>query len=481
MRYSSFIALPLSLCASLASAEATPEGAAALTATFQNYLGTTEGVVAVAVDGDSYVVTIDPAPLVAKIPAEGLTASVSPLNLTLTDNEDGTWDYSLDQPVSLAYTMPGVMSTKTEYGSVQLTGVFDEALGDTSEYHFEMSDVVSEQTQPDPMGGEIVVKATQDSMVIDGTAVAATMGVDGQFTTETSGIVYEMTMPMGEGAPPINLTATIAEGSGSGGIKGYKPQALYGLLAWFVAHPDAALIEADKAGLKTQLQSALPIFENLAVTMSYKDITVASPVGEFGLDEAAVVVDMNGAVTDGKFREAFTLSGLTVPEGVLPPFAAPLVPTDLTLDFAVSKFDLAAAASLGLGLLDLPTGTPPGPEFEGQMLAALLPEGVVDITLAPGGATAPAYTLGFEGAMTAGPAMPMPVGKGTVTLKGLEEIKAALMASPPEMGMQEMAPMLDMAQAMAKPGADGALIWEVESTATGGLLVNGTDLMGAPQ
>lgn len=481
MRYSSMIALPLSLCASLASAEATPEGAAALTTTFQSYLGTTEGVVAVTVEGASYVVTIDPAPLVAKIPADGVQASVTPLNLTLTDNEDGTWDYNLDQPVSMTYAMPDVMNTKTDYGSVKLSGVFDEALGDSVEYQLEISDVVSQQTQTDPIVGEVVAKVTQDSMTIDGTAVAATMGVDGQFTSEVSGISYEMAMPMGEGAPPMTLKATIAGGSGSGGLKGYKPQALYGLFAWFVAHSDQALIEADKAGLKTQLQSALPIFENFSVTMSYTDIAVVSPVGEFGLDEAAVVVDMNGAVANGKFRESFTLTGLTVPEGALPPFVTPLVPTDLTLDFAVSKFDLAAAASLGLGLLDLPTGTPPGPEFEGQMLAALLPDGVVDITLAPGGATAPAYTLGFEGSMTAGPAMPMPVGKGIVTLKGLDQIKTALMASPPEMGMQEMAPMLDMAQAMAKLGADGTLVWEVESTATGGLLVNGTDLMGAPQ
>ncbi|GLS85565.1 hypothetical protein GCM10010873_05380 [Cypionkella aquatica] len=479
MRYSSIIALPLSLCATFAAAEATPEGAAALTATFQNYLGTTEGVVAVAVDGDTYEVTIDPAPLVAKIPAQGLTASVTPLVLTLTDNEDGTWDYALDQPVSLAYAMPGMMSTKTEYGSVQLSGTFDEALGDSSEYHFEASDMTSEQTQTDPTLGEIAIKVSQDSLTLDGTAVAATMGVDGQITTSASNTQYAMTMPMGEGAAPMNVTATMAAASGTAKLKGYKPAALYGLLAWFVAHPDAALIEADKAGLKTQLQSALPFFENLNATMAYTDISVNSPVGEFGLDEAGVVIDMNGAVTDGKFREAFTLTGLTMPEGLLPPFAAPLVPSDLSFDFAVSKFDLASAARLALGLLDLPAGTPPGPEFEAQMLAALLPDGVVDISVAPGGATAPAYTLGFEGAMTVGPASPLPVGKATVTLKGLDAIKEALKASPPEMGMQEMEPMLGMAEAMAKPGADGALVWELEATATGAMLVNGTNMMGA--
>jgi hypothetical protein len=34
---------------------------------------------------------------------------------------------------------------------------------------------------------------------------------------------------------------------------------------------------------------------------------------------------------------------------------------------------------------------------------------------------------------------------------------------------------------MAKPGDDGALVWELETTAEGGLLVNGTDMMGGGQ
>ena len=82
MRIQSLSAISLTcamaLWSSTALAEATDEGAAALLATLQTYLGTTEGVVAVAVDGDDYMVTLDVAPLIAKIPAEaGLTANVS--------------------------------------------------------------------------------------------------------------------------------------------------------------------------------------------------------------------------------------------------------------------------------------------------------------------------------------------------------------------------------------------------------------------
>lgn len=480
MRFAAFpMTIACALWSTTALAQADDAGAAALLSVFQTYLGTTEGVVTVAVDGDSYAVTIDAAPLLAKAQTQGMTASVSALELTVTDNGDGTWAYEMDQPVSIAYEVPGAMKSSTEYGQVALSGVFDEALGDSSEYSLSMTNMVSRQTQTDPaMGGDVTVNLTQDSMTVEGGAEAGETGVDNSFTMTLGKIAYDMALPGGEGMPAMPITVSIAEGSAEGGMTGYQPAALYGLLAFFVAHPDEALIEADKAGLKAAIEAALPIFENLTMTGGYKTVSVATPMGPVGLDEVGVTVDMNGVVADGKFREAITLKGLTLPEGVLPPFAAPLVPSELSLDVTASKFDLAAAATLGLGLLDLPAGTTPPEGFDAQVMAAVLPQGNVDITLAPGGATAPAYALTYEGQMTVGPMMPMPVGKAKLSLTGMAAINEALMASPPEMGLQDMAPMLGMAEAMAKPGDNGALVWEVEMTETGGVLVNGTNLMG---
>ena len=486
MRIQSLSAISLTcamaLWSSTALAEATDEGAAALLATLQTYLGTTEGVVAVAVDGDDYMVTLDVAPLIAKIPAEaGLTANVSKIDMVVTDNGDGTWDYAIDQPASIAYEIPGSMKTSTEYGQILLTGTFDEELGDSSEYHLELNDMVTDQTQTDPTMGEVTVKATQASMVVDGTAEAADAGVNSQFTTTATDIAYDMTMPGGEGMPPMTFAATVAEAGATGAITGYEPQGIYGLLAFFVAHPDAALIEADKPGLKAALDAAMPLFENLTMTGSYKDIAVTTPMGPVGLAEAGLTIDANGLVEDGKFREAISLKGLSLPEGVLPPFAAPLVPSDLTLDVTASRFNPAAAVGLGLGLLDLPAGGTPPADFDARMMAALLPEGVVDSTLAPGETNAPAYRLTYEGTMTAGPAVPMPTGKARIGLTGIDAIGEALKSSPPEMGMADMAPMLELAKAMAQPGVDGELIWEIETTNAGGLLINGQDMMGGGQ
>ena len=57
------------------------------------------------------------------------------------------------------------------------------------------------------------------------------------------------------------------------------------------------------------------------------------------------------------------------------------------------------------------------------------------------------------------------------------EINAALAAAPEEVAMQA-GPMLAIAEGMAKPGDNGALVWEVEMTAEGALMVNGTNMMG---
>lgn len=472
----------MALWSSTALAAATDEGAAGLLALFQTYIGTTEGAVVVAVDGDGYKVTLDPAPLLAKIPADaGLTATVSKIDMMLTDNEDGTWSYTVDQPATIAYEVPGMMKTSTEYGRVLLTGTFDEALGDSNAYRLEMNDVVSEQTQVDPTMGELVVKMTQAAMTMEGTAKAGAAGVDSQFTATARDLAYDLALPGSEGMPPMSFSVNVGDADATGGITGYQPQGVYGLLAFFVAHPDPALIEADKAGLKTALEAAMPLWENLQMTGAYNNIAVDTPMGPAGLTQMGITVDMNGAVADGKFREALTLKGLRLPEGVLPPFAAPLVPSDLSIDFTASRFDLAAAAGLGLGLLDLPADGMPPADFDAQMLAAILPEGVVDITIAPGETNAPAYRLTYEAAMTVGPAMPGPVGTARIGLTGMDKINEAIMASPPEMGLQETGMMLGMAQMLAQPGVDGELIWQIEMTETGGLLVNGQDMMGGGQ
>ena len=474
MRYASLIALPLSLCASLASAEATPEGAEALTATLQTYLGATEGVVTVTPEDDYYDVSLDFAPLIAKAPPEVKT-TITPIEFSLTDNGDGTWDMEQDQPLDFTLSVPGAADISVKVASLQSTGTFDEALQTFTTSTTTASDIAVVEKITDPSTkSETNVAYSLASIKYASTAEAgAAGGVDSTGTYEATGLSETMTIP--EMGMPITLTAESQ--SGTADISGLRPDAMYKLLAFAVANPDAAAAAAQQDTLKGIIKDGLPLFAHLGTTGTLNTLKVETPMGIVGLTDMAVEVELNGLVDDGLFREAFTLNGLSLPAGLVPEWAAQLVPTALSLDFKASRFNLAAPVAILLDTMDLANPQPNTPEQDQALLAALLPDGVVDITLAPGSVTSPLYTLTYEGAFSAGPATPMPVGKATVTATGLTAVEQALAAAPPEMSGQFI-PVLQMATSMAKPGENGALVWELEATAAGGMLVNGTDMMG---
>jgi hypothetical protein len=288
-------------------------------------------------------------------------------------------------------------------------------------------------------------------------------------------------IPMGpdqEANASAVFSVNLAEVRGTGGMTGYDPKTLYPLLGMYFSAVMWTPETLDLPATKATLEAALPVFRQFDATGTYEDISVVTPVGTVGMDALDFTYDLTGAVPDGRVRQAYGVKGLTLPDGLLPPWAVPLVPSDASLDVEVSGLDLAAAARLGLDLLGLPPLTPPPAAFGDQMLTALLPEGVVKITLAPGEAKAPAYRLIYEGAMTVGPTQPEPVIRARIGLTGMDGIASALQAAPPEAGMQGSALALATARGLAKPGGEGELVWEIETDASGAVRVNGQDVAG---
>ncbi|MBP6738186.1 MAG: hypothetical protein KA139_12165 [Rhodobacteraceae bacterium] len=479
MRHFAF-GLVAALWGTTALAQATPEGAAELTSLFQTYLGATPGVVTVAPEGEVYGVKLDFAPLLAKLPDAGAEASITPITFTLSDNGDDTWDMEQDQAFDLQVKVPGQMDLSVHIANLSGEGTFDEAIGAFTTSSTSFTDLVMNQKTTDPVMGENTVNYTIASGSYESTSEAgAAGGIDTASTYAMEGLTEVFSMPpMGEGAPPTEITLRAESYTGTGTAEGMRPDAIYKLLAFFVANPSEAAIAAQQGELKTILTDGLPLFDHLISTSTATAISVETPMGPAALSSAAITVEANGVVEAGLFREAFDLKGLELPAGLVPEWAVPLVPSDLSLDIKATRFNLLAPAKLILSALDLTKEPSLPPETEAQLLGALLPEGVVDVTLAPGGAKAPVYALTYEAAMSAGPMMPMPVGTAKLTLTGMAEINAALAAAPEDVAMQA-GPMLAMAEGMAKPGDNGALVWEVEMTAEGALMVNGTNMMGA--
>ncbi len=455
---------------------ATPEGASRLLGVFETYLGAEPGVIAVEPSGDAYQVTIDFAPFIAKAPSETFTGTVTPYVFSLTDQGAGKWAMAQDQEFSMAFAVPGLSEFSMTMGSMVSTGIFDESLAAFVTSRTDMTDIATTQTTTVPGAPPSVSTSSAEGGFYESTAAASINGgVDSTVKYALTNYNQVMNLPGAPGEPTTDVTVTAASYGADGTMTGFQPDAFYKLIAWFVAHPSEEAIKADQAGLKAVLTKGIPFFANLNSNASMETVSISTPVGVFTADNIGLDVEANGVVEDGLVREAIRVKGLVVPEGLLPEWSAGLVPTEFAVDFKATRFNLAAPAAALIAAFDLSKPEPIDAATEAQLMAALMPEGVVDVTLAPGLVKADLYDLTYEGAMTAGPTG-MPVGTAKVVLKGIDEVMAALQAGPPEMTGQ-IAPMLGMAQGMAKPGDDGTLVWEIDATTPGTLLVNGVDMM----
>ncbi len=459
-----------------ALAAATPEEAQRLTALFQAYLGSEPGVVSVKASGESYDATFDFGPLLAKVKEPGFSASVTPIDWTLTPQGGGKWKVDQDQPLSFALKVEGKLDMKGSIASIKGTGIYDEALNAFASSTTDFTQFAFEQTVTEATGTNSVsytLGTIRSVSAMTGTGDSA----DGTSKITFTDLRETISMPQAaDGSiPPIDVSITAPGGAQDATIKGLKPKAVNELIAWLAARPSKEAIIADQAALKEKLRAAIPIFANVSGTGTVDNLSVNTMLGKFGIGKLDVLVDMNGVVDAGALREKFTFSGFEMPAGIVPPWAANLVPENFTIDFNIADFNLAAPAAMIIDAFDLSKDPPLPKEIEPQLLQALLPTGAVRLGLGPSSIVAKIFDLQAEGSMTAGPTA-MPAGQAVIKLKGLDEIMAALQAAPPEMGMQQAAPVVIIAKGMAKTGPDGYLTWEIKSTPEGSVTVNGTDI-----
>jgi hypothetical protein len=459
-------------------AEATPQGAADLTAVLQTYLGSVPGVVNVVPEGDAYAVTLDAAPLFAMIPpGAGITVSLTPQRMRMTDRGDGTWGVTQEQPVDFRMAVPGQMEMAVTVAGMTCAGVFDAALRAFAENRCTLTGMTVDQTVTDPYAGQQVTRQSLAEMVWETASRAgAGGGVDGTLRYSATGIAQTMDMPLEPGAPPLRIEATLDSYTVDGTTSGVRTDAFYRALAWAVANPSEAAMTANKGELKAIIEAGLPLWETIDAKGSGSNLVVKTPVGPFSAATLDFAIGLNGAVADGRFREAIRLDGFAAPPGLLPPFAEGLLPQTLSIDVGVESFDAATAAQLLVGLLDLPAGQEPAADFGAQLARAFMPDGSVDIVLAPGELANATYRLTYEGRMQAGPGV-VPTGTARVTATGFDAAMAMLEGAPPEM-QKDLLPAIGMARGLARQEADGSLVWDIDAGTPGTLKVNGMDLMG---
>ncbi|WP_245999141.1 hypothetical protein [Paracoccus methylarcula] len=447
-------------------------------------------------EGESYRLTIDATPALSGLADKQVQFEIPSLTYQLTDNGDGTWGVTEDQELAWSFTVPGLFE-QTGSAKSQSSGIWDENLKGFVEQKGVMTDYVVDNVNYVPVDSDsdeaLPLDEKPETRVFSrdhqrtgrlefemtGTA-GQSSGVDQAMSFRAEEIEQSMEYIMDANGVPLNFGVTTPGYDGTFDIEGARSEGILSLLAWFVAHPSQELITASQDELRGELGAAMPLWDDLSMDTTLRDLKITSPIGDFGLAEMEFMLGTSGAIADGHLQEKIRIAGLSVPEHLMPTWAGPLLPEEAALDFTFSGYDLAALASLAIDGFDLTAEDPFASLNPDQVMSATLPDGNIQAQIAPGHLKGADYAINFEGDGRFGPEQ-MPSGSARISATGLDKIEEALNAAPPEEAGQALM-MLRMARALAQPGEGGALVWEIDASTPGGAItVNGQVMGGAPQ
>lgn len=463
-------------------APATQSGADRITAAFQAYLGDVQGAVSVTPQGETYAMRVDPAPLVKKFAGEAQVA-VSVLNYTLTDLGNGTWGVTEDQPLNLRIDIPGNMSMIYNAERMVSEGVFDERLNSFSSQKGAVTNLSAQSITFGPEGEPVSTSAqtTQEVHFTSTGVAAASGGIDLKVDYDATGYSQQVTIlqqseaePEAE-AQPLVVSMTAASYDGDLAMNGLKAHELLAALGWAMARPAGDLTADQQAEIRSMASVALPGFASFGTTMAAKDVRLDGPFGSLTATDFGMQVDANGLVSDGRVHQSVSLKGLSIPAEMVPAWAAGLVPTEVSFGVTASGFDLDAPARALLGAEMAALDTP---EFKQRMGLLFLPAGSVHLTFDGARLSNGLYDVALDGQMDVGPGLD-PVGTAVVSASGLDKVQGELAKAPPEVAGQ-MAMPLAMAMGMAR-NEGGRMVWDIDASSPGTLLINGVNLMGMAQ
>ncbi|TRD00427.1 hypothetical protein FJV76_04610 [Mesorhizobium sp. WSM4303] len=450
------------------------QGAKQLSDELSRYVGKqalNEGILKISTEGNAYKVTFDMKALAAKVPKQDLVKfDFPPITLLVKPNGDGGWSVSSDFSTSGSFEVnnsEGPATGQIDIKDGKFAGVYDPELGafrsgESSIAGMTMTSRMSKQITDlnvgsgsskfgatKSAGGGVDLNVTQ-SMV----DFAETVKLDNRSVgaVKTSELV-------------VDLTA-----------KAIRTKPLLDLLAFAVAHEDEAQLKADQAELKALLLSALPLWERMDGTYTFRNFVFETYAGNLGASQLTTSYGADGIARAGKYDYRIKAKGLSFPY-VIPGWAAKLMPTELDVKFGGVNIDLDSMSRKAIETFDLNKNPPLPAEFGDQIKADFManaPKFIVDHSVFSNGDT----EVALEGDMTF-PDGDKPDANLTIDVTGYDKIVASLQEAAktdPE-ASQAFTGALAV-KGFAKTLPDGRVEWVINAKHDGSVTVNGAMLKG---
>ena len=461
----------LALTSQASATPATQEGAKAITEGLARYLGKTlidKGVVTVKPNGDSYDVTYAFDSAKMGMPADGPQIQLGPLTAQITPKDDGTYAYTANHLlVDLTYKDPKA-GAPIEFGE-HLKNCVGGGVFDTKSMVFLSQNMTCDSavlTMRSPIED---VDATLGKLTFIGTAKAGSNGdVDFTMSGDMFDLVETITVKDPKNpTPPVAMRSDRVHQEAS--FTGIRNMQILDVLAYFAGH-NFDIGKAEQSEARTKLKAVLPLWQSVTGDMRYENLSVGTPKGIVKIAAVDSKLASTGAIKDARISTTLAMSGLELPDGLVPDWAETLVPKDATINLKLTGVDLDTMAGKVIGTVGTPKTPGQADALKSALLMSLLsssPHLAFEQSV-----TAPAFDVKGQGDTTL---MPSQQGKATISASSLDAIMTALgnasvTAPSAQQGMMGLA----FLKGLAKAGPDGRLIWDIDfDSATKKVTVNG--------
>jgi hypothetical protein len=462
----------------------TPEGAQKLAAVLATYLGkaaaSAAAPITVVPEGSHYALAIDLAGLAAPFKESGFSIDPAILKYQLTEQEGGTWHVVGDAfpPISLRAKE---LAESFDIVGYKFDGIFDPALATfkNSQTGFDSQKVEAHGPQIDETINLGALKVTQSATPVGPGAVSLV-------AHEELADISMSVLPKSSGdpsapdaKPQTPITVQVPAAVAEIGLDGAPLRKGLDLWAFAVAHPTRAELAANEPAFKDLLRGVLPASLKLAEKVEMRSLTVKAPQGPFAIANAKFAIAgawLPGPKDSVEYR--FSMDGMSLPAGLVPPPMQALAPTAFDFDIKGSGFDLGAGAEEAINDMHLAGDGPVISDADrAQVMAKLKGAGPIVVELLPSHVVAPQIDLTLEGQARIEGARPS--GSLKVHARNFDKTVEALKALGP-LASPQLLGGLAMAKTLAKTESDGALTWVAEYGADGSIKVNGLPLGKAP-
>jgi hypothetical protein len=467
----------VALCALPAAAMAgdvapTQDGANKLSDVLFRYVG--KDALAVAIEGDHYVVSLDIAKLLAPLAAQGVGVDMAPAKIDLVEQSDGTWRVTRD-----GYE-PMIFSAKESAFAIQVDGYKFDGLFDPAIYGFRSAETKIDKADAHAHAPEfdetITFGPAQATMTGSAAAGGGYSGTVKENVGEVDVFVTPKTdSPQTQGPVSIKLGGLAYDVT----FDNIRVRELLDLWAFVVAHPSRPALASDEEALKTKLRALLPLADKLAEAFSAQNIAVDTPKGSVKLNDIKARFGAEKFPSTGDMEIHFAAGAITLPSGLVPAPLSGLVPNSIDINVKYGGYDYAAAAEEAINDLHLAGEGPVISDADREKIPAkMMSGGPIHFTILPSRIVAPQLDVSMEGELQVTGARP--VGKVTLKAHNFDSTFAAIKGAGPQIATPQLIAGLTLAKGLGKAEADGVLTWVAEYSADGAIKVNGLALGKAP-